>query len=666
MKIFSLFIFSLLSFSDLALSMEDQMIILNQEEGAQGEKRKRQEEEKDLQGGDSRKEGPKHKKIKEDEIIPLSLEDLPSEMKEHIFSYVCADPQGVKAWIPLRGTAKWARNILRDEVFLNTQVFPFLSGKFLPLDDGEHKTNYKLRVFDLGKKVKRLRLLGDDRKVGEFYARMLGANDNKYFFHPYVMAQIFSLISLPTLFYGLPPQSTSYIYDKVGSVASILESSVRTKRKEGKESPPLEKAWYKLEFFLSAKGKARGNTIKNYDYRVSHVKGILREDALNAGPVNYAGEEPTEDLVNQLNKTEYPVWLFRFMAADFRIAHREKARRLLRYLADKGNKVDLYNYCDFCREAGVDKEIYKVYLHKAAEKGHKRAQYDLGLLYLKGREWIKKDEEKAVELFEKAAVQGHGGAQYALGLCYFQGWEDVEKDSQKALRWVAKAAEQGHAEAQYKVGVCYFNGVGVEKNDIKAFEWFTKAAEQGHAEAQYELGVCYSQGRGVEKDSRKAFGWVAKAAEQGYAGAQYELGLVYFNGLPLGQYDVKAFEWFAKAAAQGHAQAQYKLSVCYALGRGVEKNGPQAFQWVEEAAVQGYTLAQYLLSFCYFNGLGVEKNLEKAAAAVQPLSLETRKEHGIERHIQETDPFYEWVMGVPVKEASPQESREESEKEKEN
>jgi TPR repeat protein len=672
MKILFLFFFiPLLSFSNVTFAMEEEekegMIVTYSPGEQQRNKRKRANlNEKEKKAETKKAKVEKESQEEEEEIISMSLEDLPSEMKEHIFSYVCADPQGVKAWIPLMGTAKWARNILRDEVFLNTQVFPFLSRKFLPLDAGEHSTPYKLRVFDLGKKVKRLRNLGENKKLGKFYQEMVKANNNSYFFHPYLMAQIFPSPFLGALLNGAPHTHT-YIYDKVRGVASSLDATLKTKKREGgKEISHLEKALEKILFFLCIE-QLTTQKIQERDVRVKEIEEILNEDALNAGPVNDTGEVPTPTLIERLNETQYPVRLFRSMAAYLRISHREKARKVLRYLADKGNKVDLYNYCDFCREAGVDKDIYKEYLHKAAEKGHKRAQYDLGLLYLNGGKPIKIieiDEGKAFGWFAKAAVQGHAKAQCQLGLCYLNG-KGVEKNDVTAFQWMEKAAWKEHVLAQYNSSLCYLKGLGVEKNDVTAFQCMEKAAVQGHGGAQYELSRYYSNGQGVKANPVTAFQWMEKSAVQGYAAAQYVLGLWYFYGKGVEKNDVTAFQWMEKAAGQGYVKAQCELSLLYANGVGVEKNDVTAFQWMEKAANQGYTLAQYLLGFCYFNGLGVEKNLEKAAAAVQPLSLEIRKEHSMVRLVKDTDPFYLWFMNIPFKEAPPQESREDSEKEKE-
>jgi TPR repeat protein len=479
--------------------------------------------------------------------------------------------------------------------------------------------------------------------------------------------------------------------------------TLRTKRKEGKNSLHLEKALEKLEFFLSSRPLRSQKELRSLrntprDCRLKTIEEILQKEDLREGKITYLGEALHADLIDQLNETEYPVRLFRSMAAYLRVVDRNGAGKLLRYAADKGNKIDEYNYCDFCLETGVNIEFYKGYLNRAAEKGHRRAQYELGMCYLKGLD-VEKDEIKAFEWIQKAAEEGHAVAGYHLGMCFFygagvekdegkgfkwiqkaaeQGYAVVQyylgigyfsdygmaKDKLKAFEWIQKAAKQGHKKAQYEVGLGYLEGLYVEKDEVKSFGWMKKAAKQGHAKAQYMVGKCYLEGRGVEKGGAESFGWMEKAAEKGHAEAQFQTGLFYFrSGWEIGK--ITAFGWMEKAALQGHREAQGHLGMFYFNGVGVEKDEGKAFEWTHKSAEGGELQAHYNLGLCYFHGWGTKQNLEKAAAHVQPIPLKTRKEHGIARGIQDTDPFYLWVMSVPFKEGSLEERREDSEKEKE-
>ena len=225
-----------------------------------------------------------------------------------------------------------------------------------------------------------------------------------------------------------------------------------------------------------------------------------------------------------------------------------------------------------------------------------------------------KDLYEAVKWFRKAAEQGHAKAQFNLGLCYDEG-NGVTKDPVEAVKWYRKAAEQGDAKAQYNLGFCYYNGSGVAKDPYEAVKWYHKAAEQGHAKAQHNLGLCYVNGDGVTKDLYEAVKWFRKAAEQGEANAQFNLGLCYYKGYGVAKNRVEAVKWYRKAAEQGDAKAQNNLGWCYNNGFGVAKNRGEAIKWYRKAAEQGQVQAQYSLGvMCFKNDLEESfKWLSKAA-----------------------------------------------------
>ncbi len=119
----------------------------------------------------------------------------------------------------------------------------------------------------------------------------------------------------------------------------------------------------------------------------------------------------------------------------------------------------------------------------------------------------KKEEKKspvmsygeAQKWFERAANQGHKNAQYMLGLIFYQG-RGVKKNYPKARVWFERAAKQSHSEAQYMLGIIYYDGKGVPKDHVRAGEWFGKAAQKGDKEAQYMYGLIhYERAKGAGK-----------------------------------------------------------------------------------------------------------------------------------------------------------------------
>eukprot|EP00617_Octactis_speculum_P014727 CAMPEP_0185747234 /NCGR_PEP_ID=MMETSP1174-20130828/5836_1 /TAXON_ID=35687 /ORGANISM="Dictyocha speculum, Strain CCMP1381" /LENGTH=292 /DNA_ID=CAMNT_0028422301 /DNA_START=334 /DNA_END=1212 /DNA_ORIENTATION=+ len=91
-----------------------------------------------------------------------------------------------------------------------------------------------------------------------------------------------------------------------------------------------------------------------------------------------------------------------------------------------------------------------------------------------------------VKVWKQAAVQGHRKASFNLGVVYANG-EGLERDDIEAARWYEMAAEQGDASAQYNLGNMYRKGRGVDKNLEVALHWYRKAADQGHRSAKFNI-----------------------------------------------------------------------------------------------------------------------------------------------------------------------------------
>lgn len=134
-------------------------------------------------------------------------------------------------------------------------------------------------------------------------------------------------------------------------------------------------------------------------------------------------------------------------------------------------------------------------------------------LYSEGKKLYDAEQyEQAFPKLKAAAEKGHKKAQYRVGLCYDKG-RGVTEDDAKAVAWYQKAVDQGYAKAQYQLGKCYKNGEGIAKDEKKAVELFMLAAKQDNGDAQYQLAKCYLKGKGVAKDEAKAKAWLKKAVK---------------------------------------------------------------------------------------------------------------------------------------------------------
>jgi len=96
-------------------------------------------------------------------------------------------------------------------------------------------------------------------------------------------------------------------------------------------------------------------------------------------------------------------------------------------------------------------------------------------LYAEGKAFYDAEQyDKAVPKLKVAADKGHRKAQYRLGMCYKEGYS-VAKDRKKAVDLFMKSAKQGYAKAQYQLGRAYMKGKGVAADQAKAKSWLKKA-----------------------------------------------------------------------------------------------------------------------------------------------------------------------------------------------
>lgn len=159
---------------------------------------------------------------------------------------------------------------------------------------------------------------------------------------------------------------------------------------------------------------------------------------------------------------------------------------------------------------GVDRNVKEAvkYLTKGAELGDVACQWLLGFNYYTDVNGLGLSEngELATYWLEKAVVQNHDGAMEVLADMYAEG-KLVKRDKQKANELYRRAAELGNSEAAYKLASAYGFGDGVDVDKGVAFKWMKKSAELGYAKAQLNLGYFFATGYACEKDETAAKYW---------------------------------------------------------------------------------------------------------------------------------------------------------------
>ncbi len=190
------------------------------------------------------------------------------------------------------------------------------------------------------------------------------------------------------------------------------------------------------------------------------------------------------------------------------------------------------------------------------------ADLGLGIFQLNRGEY-----KAAMAEFEPLVTEGYAPAQYQMALIYQKG-HGVRKDKQKAFELFSKAAAQNYPDALFDLALLYSEGNGVDKNLKTAFTLTEKAAKKGLASAQFNLAVMYANAQGANKDYKKAYSWYKKSAAQNYALAQFNLALMYFEGKGIKKSTLNSYVWNIIAARNGYLPAEksrgmdeHKLSV---------------------------------------------------------------------------------------------------------
>ena len=129
--------------------------------------------------------------------------------------------------------------------------------------------------------------------------------------------------------------------------------------------------------------------------------------------------------------------------------------------------------------------------------------------------------EAAHDILKPLAENGSVRAQFRIGVMYLRG-RGITQNIDSGTRWIRTAfpkiqlaATAGESWAQADLGSLYQTGLLVAQNDNEAVRWYRAAAEQGYAGAQTNLGAMYADGKGVARNRTEAVRWLRLAAEQG-------------------------------------------------------------------------------------------------------------------------------------------------------
>ena len=104
-----------------------------------------------------------------------------------------------------------------------------------------------------------------------------------------------------------------------------------------------------------------------------------------------------------------------------------------------GVNADLKRAIAFDQAGEYDKaakELYKI--SQLATRGHPRAMYEFGTMYMKEGMWVVQSDEAGFDWWMKSANLGYAPAQFSIGASYIGGI-GVNRDLTEAKKWLEKA-----------------------------------------------------------------------------------------------------------------------------------------------------------------------------------------------------------------------------------
>jgi len=127
---------------------------------------------------------------------------------------------------------------------------------------------------------------------------------------------------------------------------------------------------------------------------------------------------------------------------------------------------------------------FKASLAKARSGHQVKDQYAVGDMYLHGR-GTAKSSARALYWFLLAAKKGHRKAAYKAGYLYlYSNGLSPGASPKQAFPWIRQAALAGYAPAQYELGRLFFSGKIVKRSEPQALKWLGRARAANYAPAR--------------------------------------------------------------------------------------------------------------------------------------------------------------------------------------
>lgn len=120
---------------------------------------------------------------------------------------------------------------------------------------------------------------------------------------------------------------------------------------------------------------------------------------------------------------------------------------------------------------------------------------NLGYIYRKGYKGIvDKNNKKAIKYYSMAASKGNKIAQFNLGVLYLKGDDDVPIDIEKSIHFLKLAVYQNYLDAELNLGVSYAKEEEIHSSNFnKSTLIFDKLSKLNNKKAKHNLDIIHSK-----------------------------------------------------------------------------------------------------------------------------------------------------------------------------
>lgn len=265
-------------------------------------------------------------------------------------------------------------------------------------------------------------------------------------------------------------------------------------------------------------------------------------------------------------------------------------------------------------EVGSSLEIKT--LHQQSALGNPDAQFSLAQRYQNGI-GVEKNLDEAIKYYTLAAMQKDLRAEYALGILYLK-----QAEYQDAFIWLNEAAFKGNPYAQFALGKINENGYQdsagntvVKENKEQAISMYLLSSSNDFGPAQFRLAeiLVRTKPENLTQSSKFERTQLIKKLYQGALASgikQAALPLAFFKASDSNQEKQKeAFAIASEEAKNGNGNASLLMGLLHDRGIGVAANQNEALKWYKKASIN--PVSSFILGTYYYQGNGLSKDIDK-------------------------------------------------------